>query len=156
MELEELEYRKISEEKCKEIDSWKIHDPYGDGKIFTAEREDFVTNKDESILFCRAFIPRTEFIGEYHVVNLYINKEEYHFVSYNLISYVDEKRGSTSVRNEDFNILEEEFIEKSEEKKKLLELLKCLISKFEAEFCVLEEVRAMEHRFKFYYKGEEI
>lgn len=152
----ELEYRKISEERCKEINSWEIQDPYRDGKIFTTEGKDFVTNKDESILFCRAFRPNPEFMGKYHVAYLFINNKEYHFVSYDLISYADEKSGSISVRNEEIGIFEEEFIEKSEEKKELLKLLKCLISKFEAEFCVLEEVRAMEHRFKFYYKGEEI
>lgn len=54
----EFEYRKISDEICKEIDSWEIHDPYGYGLVFTAEKEDFVTNKDESILFCHAFMPR--------------------------------------------------------------------------------------------------
>lgn len=54
----EFEYRKISDERCKEIDSWEIHDPYGYGLVFTAEKEDFVTNKDESILFCHAFMPR--------------------------------------------------------------------------------------------------
>ena len=156
MELEELEYREISEERCKEINSWKIQDPYGDGKIFTAEGKDFVTNRDESILFCRAFRPRTELIGEYHIVYLFIKNEEYHFVSYELISYSDEKRGSISVRNEEIGIFKEEFIERSEEQQGLLTLLNCLISKFEAEFCVLEEVRTMEHHFKFYYKGEEI
>lgn len=152
----ELEYRKISEERCKEINSWKIRDPYGDGKFFTAESKDFVTNKNESILFCRAFRPRTELAEEYHAVSLFIKNEEYHFVRCDLLSYTDEKRGANTVRNEEFVILEEEFIEKSHEKEELLELLKCLKSKYELEFCVLEEVRAMEHRFKFYYKGKEI
>lgn len=34
----EFEYRKISEERCKEIDSWEIHDPYGYGTLFTAKK----------------------------------------------------------------------------------------------------------------------
>ena len=156
MRLEELEYRKIKRRRCKEIDNWKIEDPYGDGKIFTAEGEKFVTNKNESVLFCHAFSPRAELVGEYDAVFLFIKNKEYHFVRRNLLSYADEKKGSTSVRNKEIAILEEEFIEKSKEKKELLELLKCLISKYETEFCILERVRAMEHHFKFYYKGEEI
>ena len=151
-----LKYREIKRRRCKEIDRWKIKDPYGDGTIFTAEGEKFVTNWNESVLFCHAFSPRSEVSNEHYAVFLFIKNKEYNFVRYDLISYADEKRGSTSVRYEDFVILEEEFIEKSNEKKELLELLKCLISKYELEFCVLEEIRAMEHQFKFYYKGVEI
>lgn len=54
----QLRYGFISDERCKEINSWKIRDPYGYGEFYTAEREDFVTNEDESILFCHAFMPR--------------------------------------------------------------------------------------------------
>lgn len=80
----ELERRMISEKRCKEISGWKIHDPYpygspNPGRIFTAERHYFVTNKDESILFCHAFSPRHEVYNEYDPIYLLIENNDYHF-----------------------------------------------------------------------------
>lgn len=157
----EFEHREISEERCKEINSWKIHDPYpygtpGPGRIFAAEKHCFVTNKDESILFCHAFSPRPEVCDKYDEIYLFIKNKDYHLVRYDFKSILNDKSGSIPIKNEDIIILEEEFIEKSEEKKKLLELLKCLISKFEEEYCRLDIARITEYHFKFYYKGEEI
>lgn len=155
----EFEKRKISEERCKEIDRWNIQNPLRSGmkQVFTAERQYFVTNKDESILFCHAFSPRYDDRDgpnyEQIVFLLCINKE-YRFIRYTHKSIEDDRSGFAPVRNEEIIILEEEFIEKSEEKEDLLELLKCLISKYEKEYSMLDEIRAMEYHFKFYYKDE--
>ncbi len=41
----EFEYREISEERCKEIDSWEIRDSYGCGKAYAAERKNLLQMK---------------------------------------------------------------------------------------------------------------
>ena len=157
----EFEKRMISEKRCKEIDGWNIQNPLRSGmkEIFSAERQYFVTNGDESILFCHAFSPRYDdrdgLDYEQPVFLLCINKE-YRFIGFTHNSVADDRSGSVPVRNEEIIILEEEFIEKSEEKEKLLDLLKFLISKFEKEYSMLDEIRAMEYHFKFYYKDEKI
>ena len=151
----ELEYRKISEERCKEIDSWEIRDPYGYGKIFTAEREDFVTNADESILFCHAFMPRHDDSDKYEYF-LFIRNDEYYLMVYDFASMTDDETGPTLIRNEDIVILENEFIEKSENKKELLGILKAVISKYEENCCRLPVARTWKYTFRFTYKGEKI
>lgn len=157
----EFEKRMISERRCKEIDSLNIQNPLRSGMkdFFTAQRHYFVTNRDESILFCHAFSPRYDDRDgpdyERPVFLLCINKE-YRFIRYTHKSVADDRSGSVPICNEDVIILEEEFIEKSEEKEKLLDLLKCLISKYEKEHSALDEIRAMGYHFKFYYKDEKI
>lgn len=150
-----FKYRMISEERCKEIDSWEIHDPYGYGKIFTAERKDFVTNENESILFCHAFSPRHEDSGEYEYF-LFINDNEHHLMLYDFESVTDDEIGLVRIRNEDIMILENEFIEKSENKMEMLNILKTMISKYEENFCQLPIARTWKYNFKFTYKGKEI
>ncbi len=149
----EFEYREISEERCKEIDSWEIHDPYGYGLVFTAEREDFVTNKDESILFCHAFMPTHDDSDKYEYC-LFIWNDEYNLMVYDFESVTDDKSGLIQIRNEDIVILENEFIEKSENKKELLGILKAMISKYEENCCRLAIARTWKYNFKFTYKGE--
>ena len=158
----EFEKREISEERCKEIDDLNIQNPLNSGmrQVFTAERNYFITNEDESILFCYAFMPRhpDDRDGpnyEHNVFLLFINKE-YRFVRYDLESVTDDRSGFVPIRNEDISILKEEFIEKSTEKEKLLDLIKRLISKYEKEYSRLDEIRSMEYHFRFYYEGEEI
>lgn len=157
----EFEKREISEERCKEIESWKIQNPLTSGmkQVFTAKRHYFVTNKDESVLFCYAFMPRHDDRDgpnyEHDVFLLFINRE-YRFVRYTFKSIEDDRSGSVPIRIESIIILEEEFIEKSEEKEELLELLKCLISKYEKEYSRLDEIREMGYHFRFYYKDEKI
>lgn len=72
----ELEYGEICEERCREIDSWEIHDPYGYGEVFTAERIKFVTNEDESILFYCAFMPTHDDYDRYYSIYLLIREKE--------------------------------------------------------------------------------
>lgn len=152
----EFEYRKISDERCKEIDSWEIHDPYGYGKIFTAEREEFVTNADESILFCLAFMPTHDDYDRYYPVYLLIRGQEYYFVRYDFESVVDDKSGPIPVRNENIMIFEEKYIEESTNKKELLDVIKAVVSKYEEKSCWLKIAREREYRFEFTYKGEKI
>ena len=158
----EFEHREISEERCKEINSWKIHDPYPYSlpdeydRIFTAEGNYFVTNEDESILFCHAFTPRHEVRNEFYDIHLFIKNKQYYFVRYKFKSIIDDRNGPIPIRKEEIVILEEKFIEESKEKKELFELLKALISKYEEEYCRLDIARITEYHFKFYYKGEEI
>lgn len=152
----ELEYREISEERCKEIDSWEIRDPYGYGKIFTAEREDFVTNDDESILFCCAFMPTHDDYDRYDSVYLLIRGQEFNFVRYDFESVTDDKSGPIPIRNENIMILEEKYIEESTNKKELLDVIKAVISKYEENSCWLKIAREREYRFEFTYKGKKI
>lgn len=66
----ELRYGFISDERCKEIDSGEIRDPYGYGKVYTAERDDFVANE--------ALIIKTE----EHSVRIPNFKRTYEFTFY--------------------------------------------------------------------------
>ena len=151
-----FKYRKISEERCKEIDSWEIGDPYGYGIVFTADRKKFIANEDESILFCCAFLPTHDDYDRYYSTYLLIKEQEYYFVRYDFESIIDDKSGLIPVRNENIVILEEKYIEESTNKKEILEVIKTVISKYEENGCCLKIAREREYRFKFTYKGEEV
>lgn len=151
----ELRYGFISDERCKEINSWTIRDPYGYGEIYTAEREYFVTNEDETILFCHAFMPRHDDREGNHETYLYINKDEYHFVNYVQFDFRDEERFGEMHRIGKINILENDFIQKTLNKDEVLKILKALIAKnVENSVCLPNFKRIYE--FTFYYSGEEI
>lgn len=150
-----LRYGFISDERCKEINSWKIKDPYGYGKVYTAERDDFVANEDESILFCHAFMPRHDDREGNHETYLYINKDEYHFVNYVQFDFRDEERFGEMYRIGKINILENDFIRKTLNKDEVLKILKALIAKnVENSVCLPNFKRIYE--FTFYYSGQEI
>ena len=151
----ELRYGFISDERCKEIDSWKIKDPYGYGKIYTAEREDFVANEDETILFCHAFMPRHDDREGNHETYLYINKDEYHFVNYVTFDFHDEERFGEMYRIGKINILEKDFIQKTLNKDEVLKILKALIAKNVENSVRLPNFKRI-YEFTFYYKGGEI
>lgn len=151
----ELRYGFISDERCKEINSWKIRDPYGYGEIYTAEREYFVTNEDETILFCHAFMPRHDDREGNHETYLYINKDEYHFVNYFKFDFHDEERAGEMYRIGKINILEKGFIENNFNKKEQLKILKELITKKE-ENAVRSKYFKRIYEFTFYYDGEKV
>lgn len=152
----EFRYGLISEERCNEIDSWKVQDPYGYGNKLSTHGNYWVANEDESILFCHAFMPRHDDRVDKYEVFLFINKSEYHFVTYGYESVIDEKIGEKRIRNENIAISEEKFIDKNTNMKELLKLLSSLISKYEENKCELKIAREREYRFAFTYKGEEI
>lgn len=151
----ELRYGLISDERCKEIDSWEIRDPYGYGEIYSAERDYFVANEDESILFCHAFMPRHDDRERNKETFLYINQDEYHFVNYNNYNIYDEERNGEIYRIETVKIYKSEFIDKSLNKKELLLILKELIIKKEEHSVRIPNFKR-NYEFTFYYDGEEI
>lgn len=147
----EFEYRGISEERCKEINNWRIRDPYGYGKFFMAESTRFVTNKDESILFCRSFRPRHDDVGLGITQSTYllvVNKS-YYAIDYhvdNIIAH-DDKHWHFIV-----SIMERDFID--ENRNELLNMLKNVISIFLKKH--RRERPGEEFEYQFFYKGEEI
>ena len=126
-----LKYGLISDERCKEINSWKIKDPYGYGEIYTAERDYFVANEDESILFCHAFMPRHDDREGNHETYLYINKDEHHFVNYVKFNFYDEERAGEMYRIGKIDIMEKDFIKNNPHKNDELKILKEIIAKKE-------------------------
>lgn len=144
-----FEYRKLSEERCKEIDSWEICDPYGYGKVFTAERKNFVTNEDESILFCLMFSPRHDDREENNESYLFVMDKEYHMVSHIVkdIKVVDEKHWIVYV-----NIVEDDFIDNCGDK--VINILKEVIAIFVKKY--RREMPGEHFEYHFYYKGEEV
>lgn len=151
-----FKYREISEERCKEIDSWEICDPYGYGNKLSTHGNYLVSDEDESILFCHAFMPRHDDREDKYEVFLFIDNSKYYFITYGYESVIDEQIGETRIRNENIMIKEEKFINESMNKIELLELLKILISKYEENKCDLKIARGTVYHFKFTYKGEEI
>lgn len=144
-----FKYRMISEERCKEIDSWEIRDPYGYGKIFTAEKIKFVTNMDESILFCHTFSPRHDDREGNHESYLFVMDKEYHMVNHIVknITVSDELNWIVYV-----NILENDFIDNCDDK--VMSILKKVISVFVKKF--RRETPGEHFEYHFYYRGEEV
>ena len=151
----EFEYRLLSEERCKEIDSLNIMDPYGDGKRLSTRGFYWVSNADESILFFRAFSPRHDNLEGNRTAFLFFNRNEYHFIYYDLIDVKDFVVNELEYRYLNINILESEYIENCAEKHSLLFLLKELIS-----VCEKNRIRSRnfckEYVMEFEYKGEMI
>lgn len=145
----ELEYREISEERCKEIDSWEIHDSYGYGSVFTAEREDFVTNADESILFGHAFMPRHDDRESNDETYLFVQGKEHHIVNYVVddVKTISENSWIVYV-----NIIEKDFINNGNNE--LIGILKRMISIFIKKSRL--EIPGECIEYHFYYKGEEV
>lgn len=126
----ELRYGFINDERCKEIDSWKIKDPYGYGEIYTAEREYFVTNEDETILFCHAFSARHDDISE----NTFLYNDSYIFIEHHNYGFIHFDRKVNTVgeyRYINICIPKEQSIEQHADKIKLLMILKEMITMYE-------------------------
>lgn len=145
----EFEYRKISEERCKEIDSWEIHDPYGYGWVFTAEKEDFVTNMEESILFCHAFGPRHDDREWENETYLFIMNKEYHIVNYIMqhAELIGENSWIIYVK-----ILEKDFINNCGDR--VLNILKEVLSVFIKKS--RREIPGEQVEYHIYYRGKEV
>lgn len=147
----ELEYRKISEERCKEINDWKIVDPYGYGENLIAENMRFVTNEDESVLFCCAFIPRRD------DVDLGITQRTYLLVVdqlYYIIEFTvdDVKVYNPKHRFYSITIMEKDFI--NENRKNFLHILKEVIATYIKKH--RRELPGSQFEYQFFYEGKEI
>lgn len=126
----ELRYGFISAERCKEIDSWRIRDPYGYREYFTAERVYFVANEDESFLFCHAFRARHDDISE----NAFLYNDTYIFIkhhNYCLIHFDRQVNTDEEYKYINIYIPQEQFIEQHTEKAAILMILKKMITKYE-------------------------
>ena len=74
----EFEYRQISAGRCGEVNNMRIRDLSASdyNTVFIADGKSFVTNKDESVLFCRLQIQENADHGERKVVFLCIRDNE--------------------------------------------------------------------------------
>ena len=159
LDIENMEFRygRISDERCAEINSWRIPDPYRYGEKYDADGEYLVTNEDESILFFRAFSPTRDDREYYKDAYMLIYKNEYYYI------YIDdglpvghyEERNGVQYWVDKIDFLHSEAIEKSQEKPTILKLLKRLYQRFRE--CV-KRTRGPKpiYEFTFYYDGEEI
>ena len=108
-----------------------------------------MTNEDESILFCRAFMSRHDDREGNYESYLFIVGENYNIVNYTVedITKIDEK-------NWIFNIciLENEFISKCDNEviKTLKKVIPVFIKKFR------REMPGEHFKYHFYYKGKEV
>ena len=157
LDIENMEFRygRISDERCAEINSWRIPDPYGYGKKYNASGDFLVTNEDETILFCWAFIPRTDEIDHYKDSYVLIYKNEYYYIYANGIDGHYEERNGVQYWVEAIDFLYSEAIEKSQEKPIILKLLKRLYQRYEECFSQARGPKPI-YEFTFYYNGEEI
>ncbi len=159
LDIENMEFRydRISDERCAEINSWRIPDPYGHGEKYDADGDYLVTNEDESILFIWAFMPRADEREYYKDAYMLIYKNEYYYI------YIDdglpvghyEERNGVQYWVDKIDFLHSEAIEKSQEKSTILKLLKRVYQRFRE--CV-KRTRGPKpiYEFTFYYNGEEI
>ena len=149
----DFEYRLLSEERCKEIDSLNIMDPYGDGKRLSTRGFYWVSNADESILFFLAFSPRHDNLEGNRTAFLFFTRNEYHFIDYKCIDVKDTESNGIEYRNMKIDILENAFIEQSTEKEHLLSLLKDVIGNYEKKHIRSKKFNK-QFMFEFTYKGE--
>ncbi len=157
-DIENMEFRYgcISDDKCAEINSWRIPDPYGYGKKYNASGNFLVTNEDESILFFIAFSPRADEIEYYNDAYMLIYKNEYYYI-YIARGYVGhyEERSGVQYWIDKIDFLYSEAIEKSQEKPTILRLLKRVYQRYR-ECCKRTRGPQPIYEFTFYYNGEEI
>ena len=145
-----LKYGLISKERCDEIDSWKIKDPYGYGDKLSTHGNYWVYNEDESILFCHAFMPRHDDRETNHETYLYVNGKQTYFINYivdDVKTEDDDKEWFVTVtimRCSAFSIKD----------KNILSILKAVISVFIQKH--RREMPGETFVFKFFYDGEEI
>jgi len=149
-------YGFISKKRCKEICKMKIGDPYSCSPYFDANREYFVANKDESLLFCHAFSPRHDMRDTHpYEIFLYIIENDFYYIKYEDHEVYDEERNKIMYRIETINIFKNEFIDKRNDKEYVLSNLKAMISKNEENSVWLPNFKRV-YEFTFYYDGEEI
>ena len=123
--ITEYEYREISEERCKEIDSWEIQIPLRPGRerVFKAGNTRFVTTADESILFCHAFTTYMSNHDEEQCTYLLIVNESHYIIDFivDIARVNDPKHQFYSVV-----VFEKDYI--NENKDELLSILKKMIA----------------------------
>ena len=158
IDIENMEFRYgcISDERCAEINSWRIPDPYGYGKKYHADGDYLVTNEDESILFFRAFSPRADEIEYYKKAYMLIYKNEYYYIyiSREGVGHYEE-RNEVQYWVDKIDFLYSEAIEKSQEKSTILKLLKRVYQRYRECFKRTRGPKPI-YEFTFYYNGEEI
>lgn len=145
----EYEYREISEERCREIDSWEIQIPLRPERerVFKTGDTRFVTNADESILFCRAFITYMPNHDEEQCTYLLIVNESCYIIDFivDMARVNDPKHRFYSVV-----VFEKDYI--NENRDELLSILKKVIAVY-----IKKHRREMpdEHfEYLFRYNGE--
>ena len=151
----EFEYRLLSEERCKEIDSLNIMDPYGYGKLLYASKIPWITNNDETILFCCAFFPRHDDLEGHRISYLFFENNNYCFIDFKGFDVNDTESNGIEYRNMKIDILENEFIERSAEKEHLLSLLKDVIGNYEKKHIRSKKFNK-QFVIEFTYRGETI
>ena len=148
----EFKYGKISEKRCKEIDEMDIRCPYpydGGQTKFTAEREYFVYNEDESILFCLGFIPIPAEMYYCDKVYILFIEDDYYYI---YIYYV--KDVETRVKDNYYHSLEEIVLNDDldeNRKKYILSLLKQMIP---VEYKAFKD--DVVYEIDLQYNGEEV
>ncbi|MCM1081870.1 MAG: hypothetical protein NC393_01815 [Clostridium sp.] len=143
----------ISEERCKQINSCKISDPYRQNPYFDAMGHFFVKNVDESVLFCRGFSSR-EWNENRYIVYIYFLKNEYHFIEFEFYDISDIEQEGKAFRYTKIGIKKYDFIEKLENKKEQLRILADAVSTFDRRSYFVPVNRIF--RYKVFYDGEEI
>ncbi|MBR1693196.1 MAG: hypothetical protein IJ711_10565 [Lachnospiraceae bacterium] len=128
----EFKYSHISEERCREIDSWNIKNPYqypgGANSKLNPWNKKWVFNEDETILYCQAFRPyREDWTKDTHIKYLYIDKKEYFLFEYDTSDiHVECKEGKEYCIGK-VKIFKNENIDNYADKKELLKTLKAMI-----------------------------
>ncbi len=149
-------YGFISKKRCKEICKMKIGDPNRCRPYFDANREYFVANKDESLLFCQAFSPRPDMRDTHpYDIFLYFIENDFYYIKYEHLEVHDEERNKIMYRIETINIFKNEFIDKRNDKEYVLSNLKAMISKNEENSVWIPNFKRV-YEFTFYYDGEKI
>lgn len=143
----------ISEERCKQINSCKIVDPYRQNPYFDAVGHFFVKNVDESVLFCRGFSSRVHDESTY-IVYIYFLKNEYHFIEFEFYDISDIEQEGKSLRCTKIGIKKYDFIEKMENKKEQLRILADAVSTFDRRSYFVPVNRIFQ--YNIFYDGEEI
>ena len=158
IDIENMEFRYgcISDERCAEINSWRIPDPYGHREKYNADGNYLVTNEDESILFFHAFSPRMDEIEYYNDAYMLIYKNEYYYIyiSREGVGHYEE-RNEVQYWVDKIDFLYSEAIEKSQEKSTILKLLKRVYQRYRECFKRTRGPKPI-YEFTFYYNGEEI
>lgn len=70
--------------------------------------------------------------------------------------YLGKRRDGIKYRFMEINVLKQNFIEKSDNRRELLDILKSMLSKYEENFCRLAIARVWKYNLRVTYRGEEI
>lgn len=145
----EYEYRGISEERCREIDGWEIQSPFKSWTehVFKAGNTRFVTNADESILFCHAFMSYIPNHDEEQRTYLLVVNESYYMIDFivDIAKVIDPKHRFYSVV-----VFEKDYI--NENRDELLSILKKVIAVYIKKN--RREIPDEHFEYLFRYNGE--